>query len=451
MAARLRHPPSRRQSFRDAGAAARCFSTWFVARREPGRWKTRPLVFAAARPARQRLGLRQSAWRSAQRKGFRAWRWRCHAADGPPGPPPFRRELQNSLLTPAVHPSVAVPRCQSNLTCSTAPAVRRKEAGRGEFPPLVFCRSQCDRVPATLRAGCSFAAWRSWHLGGLPVVSTASTGCRRKPSCPAGHRLQCSWMYHPSSRSRAHGVFRRNVSADLTLGLWRKQRIGMRAAISAQPCRSTICVTMLSSVTPCSGSRGGLGGEGTGAKISRRLLRRDGDRRRRGSAAVSFQENDARNHRDDRRLEPGPDDLWIGAAPSHFKQTREKPFAALRAPHIDRQRPGGLGQLGSPFGQISLAPHPHFARIAFGARIPRQPQTQTHNHALPVDDKIRRGRLSAELRAHRVKLITFADNMWRSRRRRRRRRCWCGRGRGCGSWCGRGRGCGRGRMIKHRR
>src|ERR1043165_5397286 len=63
-------------------------------------------------------------------------------------------------------------------------------------------------------------------------------------------------MYHPSTRSRAHGVFRRNVRVDFTLGSWRKQRIGTRRPISAHPYRSTRSLMMVSNVIPCNGSRG---------------------------------------------------------------------------------------------------------------------------------------------------------------------------------------------------
>jgi hypothetical protein len=48
-----------------------------------------------------------------------------------------------------------------------------------------------------------------------------------------------------STLCRAQGVLRRKVRLDLTLGLWRKQR-----------CRSISVVTMVSSVTRCSGSQG---------------------------------------------------------------------------------------------------------------------------------------------------------------------------------------------------
>ena len=65
-----------------------------------------------------------------------------------------------------------------------------------------------------------------------------------------------SIINHASTFWRAQGVFRRKVRLDFTLGSWRKQRIGMRRPISAQPCFSTNFFTMVSSVMPCSGSRG---------------------------------------------------------------------------------------------------------------------------------------------------------------------------------------------------
>ena len=48
-----------------------------------------------------------------------------------------------------------------------------------------------------------------------------------------------SEMNQPSTLSRAHGVLRRNVRLDLTVGLSWKQRTGMRRPISDQPCRWT--------------------------------------------------------------------------------------------------------------------------------------------------------------------------------------------------------------------
>src|SRR5437868_13325539 len=62
-------------------------------------------------------------------------------------------------------------------------------------------------------------------------------------------------MYHPSTRCRAQGVFRRNVRLDFTLGSWRKQRIGMRRPISAHPYRATSSLIIVSSVIPCNRSR----------------------------------------------------------------------------------------------------------------------------------------------------------------------------------------------------
>ena len=48
-----------------------------------------------------------------------------------------------------------------------------------------------------------------------------------------------SAMNHPSTFCRAHGVFRKKVRLDFTLGSWRKQRTGIRRPISAHPCRAT--------------------------------------------------------------------------------------------------------------------------------------------------------------------------------------------------------------------
>jgi len=63
-------------------------------------------------------------------------------------------------------------------------------------------------------------------------------------------------MNQSSTRFRAHGVLRRNVRLDLTVGLNWKQRTGMRRPISSQPCRWTSWLRMASSVMPCNGSRG---------------------------------------------------------------------------------------------------------------------------------------------------------------------------------------------------
>jgi hypothetical protein len=54
--------------------------------------------------------------------------------------------------------------------------------------------------------------------------------------------------------ARAHGVPRKNFSDELTLGSFSKQRIGIRCASSAKPYASTSFVTIVSSVTPFSGS-----------------------------------------------------------------------------------------------------------------------------------------------------------------------------------------------------
>jgi len=86
---------------------------------------------------------------------------------------------------------------------------------------------------------------------------------------PSLHLFNPSSMNQPSILVRAHGVFRRNVRLDFTLGLIWKQRMGMRRPISAQPCRATNFLTMLSSVMPCNGSRGCR----TGGDILRWALR----------------------------------------------------------------------------------------------------------------------------------------------------------------------------------
>lgn len=67
-------------------------------------------------------------------------------------------------------------------------------------------------------------------------------------------------MNQSSTFFRAHGVFRRKVRLDFTVGLNWKQRIGMRRPISLQPCRWTSWLRMRSSVMPCKGSRGWLMG-----------------------------------------------------------------------------------------------------------------------------------------------------------------------------------------------
>jgi len=69
-------------------------------------------------------------------------------------------------------------------------------------------------------------------------------------------------MNQSSTRWRAHGVLRRNVRLDLTVGLNWKQRMGMRRPISPQPCRWASWLRICSSVTPCNGSRGWKAGEG---------------------------------------------------------------------------------------------------------------------------------------------------------------------------------------------
>jgi len=71
---------------------------------------------------------------------------------------------------------------------------------------------------------------------------------------------------NPSSpvrqRQLPHGVLRRKVRLDFTVGSKRKQRMGIRRPISSQPCRATSWLMMCSSVMPCSGSRGWCVGDG---------------------------------------------------------------------------------------------------------------------------------------------------------------------------------------------
>ena len=71
-----------------------------------------------------------------------------------------------------------------------------------------------------------------------------------------GPGSQNSAMNHASTFWRAQGVLRRKVRLDFTDGSNWKQRIGIRMAISLQPCRWTNWLMMLSKVTPCNGSRG---------------------------------------------------------------------------------------------------------------------------------------------------------------------------------------------------
>ena len=68
-------------------------------------------------------------------------------------------------------------------------------------------------------------------------------------------------MNQSSTRFRAHGVLRRNVRLDLTVGLNWKQRTGMRRPISPQPCRWTSWLRICSSVMPGNGSHGWEAGD----------------------------------------------------------------------------------------------------------------------------------------------------------------------------------------------
>jgi len=69
-------------------------------------------------------------------------------------------------------------------------------------------------------------------------------------------QFHSSPMYQFSTFVRAHGVLRKKVRLDFTVGLKRKQRMGTRRLISPQPCRWTRVFRMVSSVMPCKGSRG---------------------------------------------------------------------------------------------------------------------------------------------------------------------------------------------------
>src|SRR6185295_5245235 len=93
----------------------------------------------------------------------------------------------------------------------------------------------------------AFEAMESWFLDSRGIQVDRAVAFAQKSLYA---------MYHPSTRSRAQGVFRRNVRLDFTLGSWRKQRIGTRRPISAHPYRSTSSLTMVSSLIPCNGSRG---------------------------------------------------------------------------------------------------------------------------------------------------------------------------------------------------
>ena len=66
--------------------------------------------------------------------------------------------------------------------------------------------------------------------------------------------LRTILRYRASTFARAHGVFRRNLRLEETLGSLVKQRIGILSPILAQPYWSTRSLSMRSSVTPCSGS-----------------------------------------------------------------------------------------------------------------------------------------------------------------------------------------------------
>lgn len=64
------------------------------------------------------------------------------------------------------------------------------------------------------------------------------------------------WRYNDSTFVRAHGVWRRNLSDEFTLGSCVKHRISMRSPRPSHPYRSTRCSTIALRVTPCRGSTG---------------------------------------------------------------------------------------------------------------------------------------------------------------------------------------------------
>ncbi len=126
--------------------------------------------------------------------------------------------------------------------------------------------------------------------------------------------------------------------------------------------------------------------------------------------------NDARDARDDRRLEAMADVVRLGAAPGHFVQADVKPVATFLAAHINRQRPGRGRQLNAPLRQRVFAPDPDFSRITFSERIPHQAETYAKDRAIAMDDKVRRKRLTTERGADGLEIITVTDDMRRGNR-----------------------------------
>ena len=94
-------------------------------------------------------------------------------------------------------------------------------------------------------------------------------------------------------------------------------------------------------------------------------------------------------------------------------QTDVEPLSAFLAPHINRERPRGLGQLDSPLGQVALAPDPDLRRIFFRERVPHRTQAQAEDGAFAVDDEIGRNRFAAQMGANGTEVITFTHEMGR--------------------------------------
>ncbi len=121
------------------------------------------------------------------------------------------------------------------------------------------CGVPLDRVPAPPhRDGeVELAVSNVFHPGGVRMAR-AHTLVRfcGVAGGGTGSGSQDSAINQASTFLRAQGVLRRKVRLDFTDGSNWKQRIGIRQAISFQPCRWTNRLTMCSKVIPCSGSRG---------------------------------------------------------------------------------------------------------------------------------------------------------------------------------------------------
>jgi len=139
----------------------------------------------------------------------------------------------------------------------------------------------------------------------------------------------------------------------------------------------------------------------------------------RGCCRQTLKKDNARDSRDDRRLEPLLDRGQFSAASSHFMQSNIEPFSAFLPPHIDRERSCGFGELDCPLGQIALASHPDFRRIFLRQRIPHQAQAQAKDGSFPVNHEIGRNRFTAQTGANSGEVITFAHNVGCERERGR--------------------------------